>query len=251
MLSANRRGMLFLYLLLGCIIFLVVASGAVIAPIAALLIAAYLGFVGLSSGAWVLNSANKPSRKALKSAPLRISRAAQLASENAPPRSNLTPLPYALQDIGIIIDERRPDGIALRRARYISQEDESIRPYIVVHLPPEYPSHPVVIRFQIEDAAGEPQFIYDMPYKLRAGENLIVPDYRLPLKGSSKLMTAGTWDVEIRIDEQVMAVHAFSLMAPLAERLRQSGDDGEVNRRLMLDEEEEMPLSLEQLLRGR
>jgi hypothetical protein len=252
MFSANRRGMLLLYLFLGGVTFLTVASGAVIPTVAAVLMAAYMGFIAITAGGMAINQAPRsPRRQTRRGTAPRISQAAYKASEQATPRSNLMPLPYLLQDVGLIIDERRPDGVALRRARYISLEDESIRPYVVIHLPHEYPAHQIVVRFQMEDAAGEAQFIYEMPYKVRAGENLIVPDYRLPLKGNQKVMKAGTWDVEIQLDGQIIGVHHFSLLPLLAERLRQAGSDGEIHNRLMLEEEDSMPLSLEQLLKGR
>jgi hypothetical protein len=254
MLESNRRGTLVLYFIMAIAILTVIFSGAISPPLGALLLVGLMGFIGLTSRSAALKNirdAMPETRQARTRAP-QITRAAKTAVDRAP-RSNLSILqePYTLLDIGLIIDERRRDGLSLRHARFISLDDESVRPYLVLYYPNEVFQDQVLIRFEISDAAGNPQFIYEMEHRLRAGENLIVPDYRLLLKGNDKLSNTGGWGLSISVDEKVIGVHHFNLLPPVAERLRQGVTDGEVNpaARLMVEEDEDdLPVSLEELL---
>jgi hypothetical protein len=154
---------------------------------------------------------------------------------------------YGLQDVGLIVDEPRLDGLRLRRAKDIMLDDEAVRPYVVINAP-QY-GHPaqVLVRFEICDAAGQSQFVYEMDYYMRAGENAILPDYRLPLRGNPRLTRTGKWDLQVWINGGLLAVHTFNAAPSLEERRRQFGLDGEAQMRLEL-EPDPTPVSLEELL---
>jgi hypothetical protein len=80
---------------------------------------------------------------------------------------------------------------------------------------------------------------------LRPGENLIVPDYRLRLRGNEKLSRIGTWDLTVGVDGHTIGIHNFTMSPSISERLRVM-DDGEA---ALPYDEEDLPLSLEELLR--
>jgi hypothetical protein len=250
MLQSNRRGTLVLYFIMAVAILTVIFSGAISPPLGAALLTIYLAFVVLTSRASALQNLRRTMPERTARIP-QITRAAREAAGRIP-RSSMSILQelYTLQDIGLIIDERRRDGLHLRHARFMSLDDESLRRYVVLQYPADGYPEKVILRFEINDAAGEPQFIYEMEHTLRPGENLIVPDYRLVLKGNSKITNAGTWDLQVSINGMPVGIHNFNILPPLAERLRE-GSDGEVSpsARLMVDEdEEELPVSLEELL---
>jgi hypothetical protein len=244
--NANRRGTLVVYGILALAIFSIIFSGAVAPPIGALMLFLFFGFVWLT--ALPMPKVRLPKRPARKPV---VTRAAQQATERKPQQTSLFHQGYLLQDIGLVVDERRNNGLFLRRARLLSLDDESIRPYTVIHYPEDQYPMQTVVRFEIRDAAGQPQFVCETEYYFRPGENLILPDYRLRLKDNSRLSRTGTWDITASVDGYVLGVHYFSLAPSVNDRLR-SGPDGEIRNRerLVIEQEEALPLSLEELLRS-
>jgi len=241
--ESNRRGTFVLYVVIALAILVAVFSGAVVPPVGAALITLYLLALTFSARRFSLQNL----RAALPSQAPRITNAARKATERA--ATGFLHAPYTLQDLGIIIDERRPDGIGLRWARFITLDDESLRPYVVLHVPSEEYADQVIVRFALHDGVGTPQFIYEMEYRLSVGENLILPDYRLPLEKNAKLKdTDGTWQYTISIDGQPLGTHPFSLLPSVSQRLKQAKNDGEVDHSTRLMVEEMLPVSLEELL---
>lgn len=155
---------------------------------------------------------------------------------------------YHLQDVGLIVDQQESDGLKLRRARLISLDDKAVRPYAVVNAA-RY-GHPaqVLVRYEITDSTGQQQFVYEMDYWMRPGENAILPDYRLPLKGNDRLGRIGKWDLQVWINGGLIAVHTFSVSPSAEQRRRQFGLDGESQARLEM-EYEPTPISLDELLK--
>lgn len=154
---------------------------------------------------------------------------------------------YGLQDVGMIVDEPRADGLRLHRARTVSMDEEAVRPYVVVNAP-RY-GHPaqVLLRFEITDSGGQLIFVYEMEYYMRPGENAILPDYRLPLRGNNRLERTGKWDLQVWINGGLLAVHTFTVSPSIEERRRQLGVDGEAHERIEA-EYDPVPLTLEELL---
>lgn len=243
--NANRRGTLVLLGVLALILFLVLASGAVAPAFGAGLLAAYICMLAL-----MLRPPKLRLPRLRSSTPI-ITRAGRDAAARIGQPISLMHRGYILQDVGLVVDERRRDGLSLRRARLLSMDDESIRPYVVFHYPQDRPSHAGVLRFELLDSKNQPQFIYEMEAFFQSGENLILPDYRLRLKGNNRLKNTGGWTLNLSVDGILLGRHQFTLAPSMHERLR-NAPDGEVSARLVGEvHEEALPLSLEELLRNR
>lgn len=173
-----------------------------------------------------------------------VARAARLQASHRPDYDTY----YTLADLGLIVDEQRHDGMKLRRVHSASLDDRALRPYIVVQAP-QY-GHPTqtLLRFEITDARGTPQFIYEMEHYMRAGENAILPNYRLPLRGNDKLGQTGKWDLQVWINGGLLAVHTFSLNPSYEERQRAFGGDGELKVATPSLREDPVPLSLDEII---
>ena len=156
-----------------------------------------------------------------------------------------------LLDIGLIADEQRPDGMSLRRGRFISMDDDGIRPFAIVQVPPLLAEQICRVRFEIRDEKGEMQYVYEDEKWLQAGENALLPDYRLPIRGNKNELQPGAWNVSAIIEGGLIGVHNFSLTPSLAARRRNISSDGEIRERVWRSQEEDesLPLSLEELLR--
>ncbi len=242
MLQSNPRGTLALYFILAATLTALIVTGSLAPPIGAVLLVAYMAFIWLT--------ARPPRARRLpealpqmKSRMMRPRPTSQAQEATALARPSIFADEFMLQDIGLMIDERSRSGLSLRRARLTSLDDESIRPYVVLH----HTSYPrrALLRFEISDAAGHVQFVYEMEQMIRPGENLIIPDYRLRLRGNEKLSRTGTWDLTVSVDGHPIGVHNFSVSPSISERLRVM-DDGEA---ALPYDEEDLPVSLEELLR--
>lgn len=242
MLQSNPRGTLALYFILFVTLLTLIVSGALTPPIGAVLLTAFMAFVWATARPTQVRHLPETTAQ-MRSRVTRPRITSQAREAAAFARPGLFSGEFTLQDVGLVVDERSRSGLSLRRARLTSLDDESIRPYVVLH----YTSYPrqVIIRFEIRDAAGHTQFVYEMEQMIRAGENLIVPDYRLRLRGNEKLSRTGTWDLAVSVDSQTMGVHNFSMSPSISDRLRVL-DDGEA---MLPYDEEDLPVSLEELLR--
>lgn len=156
-----------------------------------------------------------------------------------------------LADIGLIVDEQRPDGMSLRRGRFISMDDDGVRPFAIIHLPDLMAEQICRVRFEIRDETGEMQYVYEDEKWLRAGENILLPDYRFPIRGNRKELAPGSWQVNAIVEGGLIGVHNFSLSPSLSARREQLSSDGEIRERVWrtVEEDESLPLSLEELLR--
>jgi hypothetical protein len=173
--------------------------------------------------------------------------AARHAVEQSRHRPDYDAYTYTLRDIGMIVDESSREGLKLRQARFISLDDEAVRPYIIVAAPRRFQPQRVLVRYEINDATGKRQFVYEMEYWMRPGENLLLPDYRLPLKGNNRIERTGKWDLQVWINDGLVGIHTFSVSPSLEERRRQFSQDGEAQRAVRLDNDP-LPLSLDELL---
>lgn len=153
---------------------------------------------------------------------------------------------YGLQDIGLIIDEQDHTGLRMRRTRTISMNDRAVRPYIVINAPRDA-RHPeqVLVRFEMTDANGQRQFVYEMNYYMRPGENAILPDYRLPLAGNDRLGRAGQWELAAWINGGLLGIHSFNVQPSHAERSAKFTTEQRMQQRGI---EDKPPVSLEELL---
>lgn len=243
------RSSLVLLAVMTLVLIMLALSGAFQTPVSVAILGVYLCLlVGLLGQKAVQDVRRQISARAPRRRPI-VTQAAQNALARAPSSSILLET-FQLQDVGLVIDERVRGGVALRRARFISLDDESLRPYVVIHYPRQDSPRPTIIRFEIRDLRGKAQFVYEMEHILRGGENLIMANYRLPLKDNNKLSAPGHWELHISMDGYLLGVHNFDMLPTMSERIRRASPDGELapKSRLALEQEEPLPVSIEELL---
>lgn len=161
---------------------------------------------------------------------------------------------FRLLDIGLIVSEVGPDGMRLRRGE-VSLDDQAVQPYLVLHADPSWTNETVPVRFEILDSRGQPQFYFQERVYLRAGQNIVLSSNRLPL-GDKITANPGLWELRISVDGGVIGLHSFGMGASIRERQRlfEEGSISAYRRRQErlreVDEEDDSPVSLEELLRG-
>lgn len=224
-------------LMIVAIALFVVADVQVLAGLTALLMAAV---VMLDSARSYLRQRERRQRLAK---PHNMTQAAEVAQAHAMHHPNFSAA-YPLIDIGLLLDDYRRDGLYVRRVRSISKSDRALRPYVVLRSPIKGYAIPTLLRFEIIDTQGRPQYVYETEHPMHNGENAIVPNYRLPLKNNEKLGVAGEWMFNVWVDGGLIGSHVFTLYAAAQEV--QASVDGEVPASEA--SEEAMPLSLEEVL---
>jgi len=244
--NQNQRGMLAVYGILGIAFLALIASGAFPLVVGIPLLLTYFAIVvARNISIEEIFTQLQQNREPI------ITRAAQVASDRAIDSLSILTPPYILQDIGLVIDERRRGGLSLRQARFLSLDDESVRPYVVLNLPEHLRQQKVILRFELQDDNNTPQFVYEDEITLNAGENLIIPDYRLRLKNNESLTAIGSWKYHFSIDGQVIAKHHFNMLEP-ENGTRRSPSSHQNSQRLQNSQQtsaEPMPMTLEELLR--
>jgi hypothetical protein len=181
----------------------------------------------------------------------RLSPQAKEAAERARRRGGYISPDITLVDIGLIASQSGADGMVMRRARSTSKDDDGVRPFVTINVAPESSDRHALVRFEIIDHNGQEQYVYEMKSYLRDGEMNILADHHLPLAGNQKVMGAGDWDLRVFIDGQLHGMHNFVLAPSIRERRnRIAGSEDEAAYRLEEPEHEEIPLSLEELLRS-
>ena len=181
----------------------------------------------------------------------KMTEAAREAAARARRHPDYDPL-VQLLDIGLIVDEQRPDGTLLRRGRFVSLDDDGVRPFARVYIPEGLAGRLGRIRFELRDEDDRAQYVYEDEKWLQAGENVLLPDYRLPLRKKADSLQAGNWSVTLYVDGGLVGVHTFNLALPLAARRQRLAPDGEITREWMEQDplDAALPLSLEELLRS-
>lgn len=250
MFRQSTRGTVVWLLVVGAALGLTLVAGRVSTAVAAALLAMYLGVLLVVAGqievATVLRQVLH--RQAALAPPSDVAREAAARARTLPNYDTL----YRLLDIGLIVDEQRPDGMALRRGRFISLDDDGIRPFAIVDVPPALGGGLALVRFELFDGSGRKQYAYETERWLQPGENVLVPDYRLPIRKRASELEAGGWAAHVSIDGGVLGIHHFNLSESLAEWRRRAGADGELLRDRIwrgAEDDESLPLSLEELLR--
>lgn len=235
---------------IGALVALVLLSGAATAEVSAALVGLFA--LALAASVIELQPAQLLTRGPRSTlAMMRMSPQAREAVERARRRGSGTlESGPALMDIGLISSHTGSEGMVMRRSRSISKDDDGVRPFITLHVPPEEADRTALIRFEMLDPNGVEQYIHEMKAYLREGEMHILTDHHLPLARSERALNSGDWDLRVHVDGVLAGALAFTITPSVRERQRQfsPADDGEISQRLQV-EEEEMPLSLEQLLR--
>jgi hypothetical protein len=150
----------------------------------------------------------------------RISAQARESQERAKTHGGFLTHGLTLMDVGLIALQSSYEGMAMRRARTISKDDDGVRPFITLNIEPEEADRNAVIRFEILDQYGEQIYIHEMKAYLRDGEMSVMADHHLPLAGNRNIDGTGDWDLRVSIDGNLVGIHNFTLAPSINERTR-------------------------------
>jgi hypothetical protein len=250
--NTGRRGIYIWLMMLGVAVALVVLAGALgtaalSAEVAIAIMAAYVAMALVAVAGNRLQHLQVP-RPNLRAA-VRTTPAARRATQRARSRPGYN-ADHAITDIGLIVNQKRRDGRWERHlAQSVSMDEHAIQPYMTVDVPPNLAQRLALIQFDIYDQAGRPQFSRQVEQWVRDGDNSIICDRQLPLARNESLGRSGIWDLRVAIDGALAAIHSFSVTPSTEEQRRQFTDDGEaVGERLEIADDD-LPVSLEDLLR--
>ena len=131
-----------------------------------------------------------------------------------------------LLDIGLIAMQTGVDGLAMRRTRNISKDDDGVRPFITLFVDHEEADRQAVIRYEIYNQLGDEQYVHEMKTYLREGELKLLADHHLPLAGNTSIDGNGDWDLRVYVDNNLIGMHNLMLSPSVNERRRRlSGED--------------------------
>jgi len=246
--NSNRATFVWLFIV-GIALGLTMLAEEVPTEVGAALLAAYLGLVlmitrnvslGAISSLWT-------SKLIHEKEPTEVAREASARARSYPNFETLV----RLMDVGLIVEEQRPDGMSLRRGRFVSLDDDSVRPFAIVNIPAALSQRLTHIRFEIRDGDGKLRYAFEEEKWLQEGENILLPDYRFPIRKKASELASGGRAAHLIVDGGVLGVHNFNLSPSLAARRRQLSADGEMRERVwrVNEDDESLPLSLEELLR--
>jgi len=248
---SGQRGIYIWLVLLGLVVGFVVLAGlfgaaTISAELALAIGVVYLGLVAFAMGKNLTRTIQLP-KPALRM-PIRATPAARKATQRARTRPGYS-ADSTLTDVGMIINERRPDGKWNRHlAQVVSMDDDAVQPYITIHVPPETSNRLALVKFELYDQAGRLQFSRQVEQWVRDGDNTIICDRQLPLRTSDSPGRSGVWDLRVTMDGSPYAIHSFTMTPSTGDRRQQFDNEGEVvTDRLILTDDE--PMSLEDLLR--
>ncbi len=132
-------------------------------------------------------------------------------------------------DIGLIAMQTGVEGLAMRRTRSISKDDDSARPFITLHVMPEEAERQSLIRYEIYNHLGEEQYVHEMKTYLREGEISLLADHHLPLAGNRGIDGNGDWDLRVYVDNNLIGMHNLMLAPSVTERRRRLSGEAEVD----------------------
>ena len=193
---------------------------------------------------------------ALKRAPIRqrVSPQAREAAERARGRGGFTSSDLMMLDVGLIAVQGSYEGIAMRRTRTISKDDDGVRPFVTLNVDPNEAERNAVVRFEIFNQHGEQAFVHEMRAYLREGEMNIMTDHQLPLAGNRDITGTGDWDLRVYLDGNLVGMHNFMLAPSMNERQRRLANDQadtyEEVYQIVDEVEQEVPPRLQDLLQG-
>src|SRR5690554_220568 len=134
MFGQSSRGTAVWLVIVGLALALTLITGEVPAAVAALLMAAYLALAYVVTRrvqvGTLIDALPRPQARSAEMT--EVAREAVGRARRYPGFDTL----IRLLDTGLIVDEQRPDGLALRRGRFISLDDDGVRPFAIVDVPP-------------------------------------------------------------------------------------------------------------------
>lgn len=190
---------------------------------------------------------------ALKRAPIRnrVSAQAKEAHERATSRGGYTNNDLMMLDVGLIAVQSGYEGMAMRRTRSISKDDDGVRPFVTLNIEPGEAERHAMVRFEIYNQNGEERFVHEMKAFLREGEMSIMTDHHLPLAGNREVQGAGDWDLRVYVDGNLVGLHNFMLAPSITERQRRLAGEEDIDMGVyqVVDEvEQDLTPSLQDLL---
>lgn len=258
MIRPNRQNTIWLSVL-GVLIAITLVAGGVAAEVRA----ALLGIFILAMAASFIDPRSLNVRQALArrvQSPLRRTRMspqAQEAVSRAQGRGYYRYSELTLVDVGMIATQSSAEGMAMRRARAISKDDDGVRPFITLQVPPSETDRHALVRFEIIDQNGRELYVHEMRVYLRDGEVNVLSDHHLPLMKNQQVEGSGEWDLRVHIDGTLTGIHTFSLTPSYDDRRRRLTPDGgryfvtgDAEQSAPRRDDGDVPLTLEDLLRG-
>ena len=196
---------------------------------------------------------------ALRRVPVRqrVSPQAKEASERARSHGGFVNNTVLMLDVGLIAVQSSYEGMAMRRTRSISKDDDGVRPFVTLHVDPSEAERNAVIRFEIYNQYGDDQFVHEMKVFLREGEMNIMTDHHLPLAGNRDITGAGDWDLRVYVDGNLVGLHNFMLAPSMTERQRRLTGEAEFGAEekysqfeIIEEVQQEIPPRLQDLLQN-
>ncbi|MCY4537894.1 MAG: hypothetical protein OXE52_06650 [Chloroflexi bacterium] len=163
----------------------------------------------------------------------RITPQAREAAERAASRAGyFNRSGIVLLDIGLIAMQTGVDGLAMRRTRNISKDDDGVRPFITLFVDNEEADRQALVRYEIYNHLGEEQFVHEMKTYLREGELELLAEHQLPLAGNSSIDGSGDWDLRVYVDNNLIGMHDLMLAPSVNERRRRLSGEAEYKESL-------------------
>lgn len=188
--------------------------------------------------------------KNLRRVQSRVSSQAKEARERAQRRGAYVDDSVLMLDVGLITMRSGDEGMVMRRTRSMSTDDDGVRPFITLHVDPDSADRHALVRFEILDNNGQNQYIHEMKTYLHDGEMNILADHHLPLADNPRINNMGDWDLRVYIDGTLTAMHSFTMAPSLDDRARRLDSRRAVKPNAADPKAEDVPLSLEELLRS-
>lgn len=194
---------------------------------------------------------------ALKRAPIRnrVSAQAKEAHERAKTRGGYTNNNLMMLDVGLIAVQSSVEGMAMRRTRSVSKDDDGVRPFVTLNIEPEEAERHAMVRFELYNQYGEERFVHEMKAFLREGEMSIMTDHHMPLAGNHEIQGTGDWDLRVYIDGNLVGLHNVMLAPSMNERQRRlthnNEEDVDMGAYQIVDEvQQDLTPSLQDLLQN-
>ena len=141
-------------------------------------------------------------------------------------------------DVGLIAVQSSYEGMAMRRTRSISKDDDGARPFVALNVEASEAERHAMVRFEIFNQYGEQKFVHEMRAFLREGEMNIMTDHHMPLAGNQDVQGAGDWDLRVYVDGNLVGMHNFMLAPSMTDRQRRlvTEDDIDMGTYQVVDE---------------
>lgn len=178
---------------------------------------------------------------------------AREAVERAKARGSYLPKDLEVLDVGLIALRDSYDGMLMQRTRSLSLDDDGVRPYVSLQIPPLEADRYADITFEIIDGNGKVVYKHEQRMYLRDGKLDVLAEMQMPLSDSTLNIAHGNGDLRVLVDGTLAAMLGFTITPSTRDRFagRRSDDarDRLRDRSPKPPQEDDVPISLEDLLR--